>query len=118
MGTRDLPDNVLYIKLPRKQHQLSNRIKGANDTVNRNNSLDVIFDFSNTEIINSSNISNMLLLKNLLQDNGRQLILCNVSTVTKCIFVVADLDDAFTFAEDIEAALEALSINNNSTNTF
>jgi anti-anti-sigma regulatory factor len=65
-------------------------------------------DFSGVEIINSWNISNLLSLRGLLDESGHTLILCNLSTVTKCIFVVADLSDIFTFADNRPAALEAL----------
>ena len=69
---------------------------------------DVIIDFSKVEIINSSNISNLLILRGLLQDKGRRLIICCMSTVTRCIFVVAGLADIFVFIDDKYVALEAV----------
>ena len=68
----------------------------------------MIVDFSKVEIINSWNISNLLILRGMLEDAGRKLILCNISTVTKCIFVVAGLSEIFVFADDKSAALATI----------
>jgi anti-anti-sigma regulatory factor len=68
----------------------------------------VIIDFIGVEIINSWNISNLLLLKDMLNKAERKLVLCNVNTATKCIFVVAGLSEAFVFADDRDAALEII----------
>jgi anti-anti-sigma regulatory factor len=44
----------------------------------------------------------------MLEDAGRKLILCNVSTITKCIFVVAGLSEVLIFADDRSAALDII----------
>ena len=41
-------------------------------------------------------------------EHGRELILCNVSYVTKYIFTVANLDKIFEFVDDKLAALAAV----------
>jgi len=108
MRIQNLTKDVLLIELPSKGPKLAQELKAVNETISRESNHDVIIDFSRVEIINSSNISNLLIMHNLLQDSGHRLIFCNVATVTKCIFVVAGLDKVFDFANDQQAALKAI----------
>ena len=101
-------ENVIYLELPSEGIQMTDELKALNDAVTERDDCDVIVDFSKVEIINSSNISNLLILRGLLQDKGRRLILCGMSTVTKCIFVVAGLAEVFVFIDDKDAALKAV----------
>ena len=41
----------------------------------------------------------------MVQNSGHRLIFCNVATVTKCIFVVAGLNEVFEFADNQSKAL-------------
>jgi len=109
MGTKNLSKDVLLVVLPSKGPKISHELKAVNETVSKKKgNQDVVIDFSGVEIINSANISNLLILHNLLQNSGHRLILCNVATVTKCIFVVAGLDKVFDFIDDQPAALAAV----------
>jgi anti-anti-sigma regulatory factor len=108
MGVHNLLDNLIYVELPSEETQISNEFKTLNENVNNMYDCDVIVDFSRVEIINSSNISNLLILRSILQDKGRRLILCGVSTITKCIFVVAGLAETFVFIDDKSEALAAV----------
>jgi anti-anti-sigma factor len=108
MGIENQLENVIYVELPSEGIQMSDELKALNDAVTEKGDCDVIVDFSKVEIINSSNISNLLILRGLLKDKGRRLILCSMSTVTKCIFVVAGLADVFVFIDDKYAAVEAV----------
>jgi len=107
MGAKNLSKDVLLVELSSKGLEIANELKAINETIGKECNRDVIIDFSRVEIINSSNISNLLILYNLLKDSGHRLILCNVATVTKCIFVVAGLDVVFEFVDDQPSALEA-----------
>jgi anti-anti-sigma regulatory factor len=108
MGIRELPDDVLLVELPPSGPAIANDLKAVNETISKECNKDVIIDFSRVEIVNSANISNLLILYNLLKDTGRHLIFCKVATVTKCIFVVAGLDTVFEFVDDQSAALEVI----------
>jgi anti-anti-sigma regulatory factor len=44
----------------------------------------------------------------MLEKAGRKLVLCNINTATRCIFVVAGLSETFVFAKDRSAALEII----------
>lgn len=108
MRIQNLTKDVLLVELPSKGPKIAHELKAVNETISRESNHDVIIDFSRVEIINSSNISNLLIMHNLLQDSGHRLIFCNVATVTKCIFVVAGLDKVFDFANDQHAALKVI----------
>jgi anti-anti-sigma regulatory factor len=114
MGIKNLSDDVLFVELPSKSPKIANQLKAVNEAVSRNGDRDVIIDFSRVEIINSANISNLLILHKLQEGCGRQLVLCNVSTVTKCIFVVAGLNTVFNFVDNRSKALEAVAAGNDS----
>ncbi len=108
MGIKNLSEDVVLVDLPSDKAKRAEVLKAVNDIVSNKSDRDIIMDFSGVEIINSWNLSNLLILQGLLDDSGHTLVLCNLSTVTKCIFVVAGLSDVFTFADNRPAALEAL----------
>jgi len=109
MGIKNLSKDVLLVVLPSKGPKIAHELKAVNETVSKKKgNRDVVIDFSRVEIINSANISNLLILHNLLQNSGHRLIFCNVATVTKCIFVVAGLDKVFDFSDDQPAVLAAV----------
>jgi anti-anti-sigma regulatory factor len=108
MGIQNLSENVFYIELPSEGQQISDELKALNETVGSRDDCDVIVDFTRVEIINSSNISNLLILRSFLEEKNRRLVLSSVCTITKCIFVVAGLAEIFFFADDKSAALDAI----------
>jgi len=81
MGIRNLSKDVLLVKLPSKSPKIANELKAVNGTVSKNGSC------------------------NMLQNSDHRLIFCNVATVTKCIFVVAGLNEVFEFADDQSKAM-------------
>ena len=105
MGIKNLSKDAFLVELPSKSPKIAMQLKAVNETVSKNGSCDVIIDFSRVEIINSANISNLLILHNMVQNAGHCLIFCNVATVTKCIFVVAGLNEVFEFADNQSKAL-------------
>jgi len=109
MGIRNLSENIILLTLPSDGSERADELKNLNEIISDKCQCDVIIDFSNVEIINSWNISNLLILRGMLEDAGRKLILFDVSTVTKCIFVVAGLSEIFVFADNRSAALAAIS---------
>ena len=108
MEIQKLSENIIFVTLSSYEPNISNELKELNDIVTQKSDCDIILDFSYIELINSSNISNLLLLRGFAEENGRSLILCNVQSVTKCIFVVAGLAEIFNFCENQEEALRAI----------
>jgi len=108
MGIRNLSENIILVELPSDRSERADELKNLNELVSDKCQCDVIVDFSKVEIINSWNISNLLILRGIMEDAGRKLILCNVGTVTRCIFAVAGLSEVLVFADTRSAALDAL----------
>lgn len=108
MGIRNLSEHIILAELPPDGAKRADELKKLNETISNKCQYDVIVDLSKVEIINSWNISNLLILRGMLEEAGRKLVLCNISTVTRCIFTVAGLSDVFVFADDRSAALEII----------
>jgi anti-anti-sigma factor len=108
VGIKNLSKDVLLVELPSKSPKITRELNAVNEAISKKGNRDVIIDFTGVEIINSANISNLLILHNLLQKSGHRLVLCNVATVTKCIFVVAGLSEVFEFVDDKPMALSTV----------
>ncbi len=108
MGIRNLSENIILVTMPSDRLKRTDELKNLNEIISDKCQCDMIIDFSGVEIINSWNISNLLILRDMLEDAGRKLILCDVNTATKCIFVVAGLSEIFVFADDRSAAMDAI----------
>lgn len=108
MTIQNFSKNVIFVDLPSHEPQIGNELKSLNVSVSNKSDCDVVIDFFRVEIINSSSIGNLMILNKLLQEHGRQLILCNVSVMTKYIFTVAGLDKVFDFVDDRFSAMAAM----------
>jgi len=107
MSIEYLPDNVLFAILS-KEPQLRQDLETINETVSSNGDYDVVIDFTRVEVLTSSSICNLVILRNLLCDRGRQLVLCNVALPTRGLLNVVGLDGFFNLAEDKFTALARL----------
>lgn len=107
MGVQSLSEDVILVALP-KEPELRRELSRLNDVVCEKGPCDVIIDFSGVEMLTSSSISNLLILRKWLADRGRQLVLCNVRLPTRGVFSVAGLSEVFKFADDRAAALAAI----------
>jgi anti-anti-sigma factor len=108
MTIQNFSETILFVDLPAKEPYIGSQLKDLNETVLSKSNCDVVIDFFRVEIINSSSIGNLMILRNLLQEHGRQLLLCNVAIMTKYIFTVAGLDKVFDFVDDHLAAMAAM----------
>jgi anti-anti-sigma factor len=106
MGIENLSKGIV-VTLPVESQVIVRELKNVNQMVSSGDGRDVVIDFSNVEILNSSSISNLMILRELLHERGRQLILCSVSPSIMSVFTVADLDKVFEFVDDKQTALAA-----------
>jgi anti-anti-sigma factor len=106
MGIENLSKGVV-VTLPVESEVMVRELKNVNQMVSSGDGCDVVIDFSNVKILNSSSISNLMILRELLHERGRQLILCSVSPSIMSVFTVADLDKVFEFVDDKQTALAA-----------
>lgn len=106
MGIVNFSENIVLVVLPFEEPQISDELKNTNEIISNQDGYDVVIDFSRVEMITSSSISNLIILRRFLDEHGRKLTLCNVALVTKCIFRVAGLNEFFDFADDRFTILE------------
>jgi anti-anti-sigma factor len=99
MAIKNWSDNIVIVNL-HEELRISAELKSVNEIISNRDDCDVIMDFSDVDIVTSSDICNLIILHTLLHKRGRRLILCNVAVLTKCIFTVAGLDELFDFADD------------------
>ena len=112
MGIKNLSENIMLVTVPTDRLERTDELKNINEVISEKTECDVIIDFEGVEIINSWNISNLLILRDMLEKAGHKLVLCNINTATRCIFVVAGLSETFVFADDRSAALEIIKQTN------
>jgi len=108
MAIHHPPENLIVVDLSSKELQIADELRKINEIIGEKPGCDVIIDFTSVEAITSSSLSNLLILRNLLAEQGHRLVLCNVSFITKCVFNVAGLEDIFEFAQDKSAAAAAV----------
>ena len=108
MGINNLTDEVILVDLPSEGQFRSDELKTLNEVVGKKNDYDILIDFFKVEIMNSWDISNLLILQKLLNEEGHKLVLFNMANMTRFIFVTAGLGEAFTFVENKTDALEVL----------
>jgi anti-anti-sigma factor len=112
MGIKNLSENIILVELPSERLEREDELKNLNEIVSDNRQCNVIIDCSNVEIINSWNISNLLILRGMMEEAGRKLVLCHVSAITKCIFTVAGLSDVLVFTDTRSAAIDSIQQTN------
>ena len=108
MAIEKISEDILLVELPFVGLKMTEELNTVREMVSDQRPYDVIIDFFKVELISSSNIGTLLVLRSMLQNAGHQLVLCNVNVVTKGIFTVAGLRKVFTFAHDKETALATL----------
>lgn len=70
----------------------------------------VVLDFSGVTYINSSNIAQLLKLRKLLSEAGRQLRICGLNDEVWSVLLVTGLDRVFKFEPDTLTALAGLQM--------
>ena len=107
MGIQDWSENTILVDLsgePEMRDELITVTKMVRDRVN----CDVVIDFSNVDIVTSSSMSKLLILRKTLSNSGHKLVFCSVSSATKGIFMITGLDGNFEFAGDKSEVLASL----------
>ena len=111
MEIQNLSEHIVLVDLHREP-QMRDELKTVTDIVRDRGDCDVIIDFSDVDIITSSSLSTLLVLRQSLTDCGHRLIFCNINTFTKSAFKVTGLDGIFELADDKSAAsAELQSVN-------
>jgi len=76
----------------------------------REKTTDLIVDFSDVDVITASNISALLKIRKLLENEGHRLILSGLNSRIRSVFITTELHQIFEFADDKSAALALLRV--------
>lgn len=109
MGIQNWSDNIILVNLA-PEPQMSEELKTVTQIARDRGNCDVVVDFSDVEIITSSNLAKLLKLRKVLTEADQKLILCAVGVRTKAIFLVTGLENVFEFFDDQFVALAGLQI--------
>jgi anti-anti-sigma regulatory factor len=109
MGIQTLPEGFILVTLPQKPH-LDHELQKINEIAYHGRECDVIIDFSAVQMLTSSSICNLLLLRDFLSAFGRRVFLCSLSLSIKCVFIRLGLETLFEFADHKSAVLQARAL--------
>lgn len=104
-------DDILVSELsdePALSEELSSVIDGVSERGVK--SPHVVLNFQNVSYIGSSNLAQLIRLRKLLKDAGRQMRICGVNDEIWSVFMVSGLDKVFRFSPDPLTALAGLQI--------
>ncbi|MBL4590457.1 MAG: STAS domain-containing protein [Phycisphaerales bacterium] len=87
-----------------EMEMICERIEGSDDVPS------AVLDFHEVSYINSSNIAQLLRLRNDIEGGNRQLILCGVTDDVMSVLVVTGLNKVFQFAPDMLTAIASVQI--------
>ncbi len=107
MGIQNLSKDVILITLP-KEPQLCDELKIVSENACSGCVSDVIVDFSQTGILTSESINDLIVLERLLTIHGCRLILCSVPLHVRRVFTRTGLEALFEFVDDEYAALQTI----------
>lgn len=107
MLIQKISEQVTLVTLPPEPRTVD-ELKSANEVIRSRDDCDVVIDFSIVDLLTTTSINKLIILRNALHKRGHRLILCSVSALTKSIFTVTGLDGLFEFADDKNAALAAI----------
>lgn len=112
--TTDWSDNIILAHLSdepalsEELNSIADRIASTEDEQKPH----VVLDFSRVTYINSSNVSQLLRLRKLLDAAGHELRLCGLTDDVWSVLIVTGLDRLFRFEPDTLTALAGLQIDN------
>jgi anti-anti-sigma factor len=104
MGIQHCPEGGLFVDLPGGP-QLEEALRGVVEAVQTQNACDVVMDFSQVTLLNSSCIAALLRLRKELVEQGHRLVLCQVGHATQGILSITGLTAVFEIAGDRAEAL-------------
>jgi anti-anti-sigma regulatory factor len=117
MGIQNYSENVLEVNLP-EQPQHGQEIDVVNKMLSRSVDFDVMVDFTEVEMLTSETICGLMILSKLLKGAGRKLVLYNLPSSIKQIFVRTGLLTVFDLVDDKFAALEYIQDKESSVAEF
>jgi len=117
MGIQNYSEDILLVTLP-EQPQHGQEIDIVNRLLSDSVDFNVMVDFANVEMLTSETICGLMILSKLLEGSGRKLVLYNLSSPIKQIFLRTGLLAIFDIADDNFDALEHVQDKNSTISDF
>ena len=117
MGIGNHPDDILIVTLSQEPH-VGAELEELTNIVCEGRSRDVVVDFSGVEMLTSESICGLMILDKLLKGSGHKLVLYNLPSAIKQIFVRTGLLVVFDLADDELDALQHIEDKNTSMAEF
>ena len=117
MGIQNYSEDIILVTLPEQPHH-GQEIDVVNKMLCDSVDSDVMVDFVKVQMLTSETICGLMILSKLLKGAGRKLVLYNLSSSIKQIFVRTGLLTIFDLVEDQFAALEQIQDKNSSMAEF
>jgi len=111
MGIQNWSEDIVLVDSP-TEPQMGDELRTVTEIVRDRGNCEVVIDFSSVDIITSSSLSKLLILRKMSVDCGHKLIFCGVSAATKGIFRITGLNDVFEIIDDKSVALASLQLTN------
>jgi anti-anti-sigma factor len=109
MGIQYWSGDIILVNLPWKL-QVHGELQRVMEMVRERGDCNVVVDFSSVDVVGGTTFTQLLKLRQVLQDSGHKLVLCGLSPATKGVFTIARLDSVFEFVEDRFAALAGVQM--------
>jgi anti-anti-sigma factor len=109
--TTDWSDNIVIAEL-NDEPTLSEELSSITQQVERTAGKvpHVVLNFAGVSYVNSSNLAQLIKLRNLMKGRDATLKLCSVQDEVRSIFGLTGLDKIFRFAPDPMTALAGLQL--------
>ncbi len=104
MRIEDSAEHIIWVDLP-PEPEMRNELQRLVETALEHGSKDMGVDFSNADIVTSVSLASLVRLHKLASNSGSGLVLCNISSATRAIFVVTGLSEIFEICEDRHTAI-------------
>ncbi|KPJ66966.1 MAG: hypothetical protein AMJ43_06485 [Coxiella sp. DG_40] len=107
MEIKELSKNIVLAVLS-GDGQVENELEEARQFIDGNGSCHLVLDFTSVEMIDSSIITELLSVRELLNKRQRRLVISGLSFLNRSVFVAAGLLNVFKLVNDKKSALIAL----------
>jgi anti-anti-sigma factor len=108
MAIEDWSENTILVGLP-DEPALGEELQRVTQFVQEQGHYDVVMDFTDVRLLNSSHLTALLGLQKLLQERGHRLVFCDVSKAIRGLLSVAGLIGVFEVTSDRFDALAAVT---------
>ena len=109
MAIHQWADGILLVELD-DEPQFSDEMQGLLERLTTGSPADVVLNLSAIEQINSSNLAQLLRVRQKLIDAQRRLVVCCVPDSIWGVMLVTGLDKVFEFAPETAGALASLQL--------